>query len=211
MRNKLIVACVALVCVVAFGFAGWNVWSANQTLNDAKAAVEAAESGETNQNDEKVPVEVQDNISEVTGLDSDRVAKDTRSFEEFCRTIFAWNSSKEYMEARDYCIEKGIPEDSRFMTEFFSPVHVGSDGKGPLEQADGSSLNMHYGKMDYQKVTKIDDGNYSYFVVITLTSDASYKDTEGNVKKVEGNSKAVMTYTMNADGQISNLDAYAIA
>lgn len=148
-------------------------------------------------------------VSDVTGVDTSRVANDNKIADDFFRTIFAWKGGKQYEEARQYCIEKGIPEDSPFLTEFFAPIKV-DDKSDPLDR-NGNPLSMYYGKTDYRKVTGVKDDVYSYFAVVTVTTDGSYKTQDGQEKKIEGSGRVVMTYDIDADGVISNLDGYTIA
>lgn len=207
MKKKIL---TGILCVVLLGGLACSGVYVGGLLNQ-KAKLEsqlAEQQTQTTQAKASASSTNQKMISEVTGLDTARVASDNKVADDFFRTIFAWKGGEQYEEARQYCIEKGISEDSPFLTEFFAPINLHED-YDPLDKG-GSPLSMYFGKTDYRKVTSIKDDVYSYFAVVTVTSDATYKTQNGEEKKVEGSGRVVLTYDMDKDGNIKNLDGYTI-
>lgn len=149
-------------------------------------------------------------IRDTTGLDYERVQKDDAIAEEFLKHVMSWDNYNQYQTIRKECIDEyGLDEDSGFLQVFLPevPLMRTNDGKtynmiddGDIEHPSG--LNIKYEGMS-SRVSGISTDSYSYFTIV----DWSTQDEKGR----EAMAQAVFTYDVNGDGDILNVDAYAIA
>lgn len=149
-------------------------------------------------------------IRDTTGLDYERVQKDDAIAEEFLKHVMSWDNYNQYQTIRKECIDEyGLDEDSGFLQVFLPevPLMRTNDGKAYNMIDDGdiehpSGLNIKYEGMS-SRVSGISTDSYSYFTIV----DWSTQDEKGR----EAMAQAVFTYDVNGDGDILNVDAYAIA
>lgn len=149
-------------------------------------------------------------IRNTTGLDYERVAKDDVIAEDFISEVMSWDSYADYQRIRKKCIDDyDLDKDSGFLQVFLPEVPLMStaDGKtynviddGDIEHPDG--LNIHFEGIETY-VRGISTDSYSYFAFV----DWSTQNADGR----EATAQAVFMYDVNSDGEILNVDAYAIA
>lgn len=162
-------------------------------LADIQNKIEVKQSAVTNR-EQKI-------IMDSTGLDTERVTKDNAVADAFLRSVFTWSNSAEYDNnrftiANDY----GVAEDSYLLTSLLpADIKVEQENGEPLSYIDTHMLNSTFEEMDAY-VSGINLGTYSYFTFVTW----SVADADGS----EGVSEAVMTYDIDADGNISNIMGY---
>lgn len=141
-------------------------------------------------------------VSCASGIDFSKVAKDDETVKSFLEMIMTWGSYEEYEAIRQKLVnEYGVSEDSTFMTTFLPAVKNKEKNGKNYNVIDNNDLNMTYEDMD-SYVVKISNETYSYFTIVEWSS----ADEFGN----EGKSKAVFTYDVSSEGNISNLEGYTI-
>lgn len=143
----------------------------------------------------------QKSTENVTGIDFDRVSTDNVIAETFLEKIMTWNNYKDYKKIRDELINSyNVSEESDFMTIFMPEICNNEASGKDYNVIDLNGINLCYEKMK-SYVTNISGDEYSYLAIVNWSSR--------NESGVEGHSKAVVLYTIDSDGTISNLDAYA--
>lgn len=138
-------------------------------------------------------------VQSATGLDSARVEKDKEIAQKFLKPIFTWSSGKEYDAIRNQCIDM-FGAESSFVTEFM-PENVKSED-GTLNYIDVFHVNCHFEKLE-QNVELIEGDTYTYLSLVT----ASNTDKKG----AEGESHCVIRYSIDLDGNISNVNTFTVA
>lgn len=202
-----ILCLIAVVCVAA-----WQYSDAHAYYVEAQTAqVESGKGGSGSSTE--IDKSLRTKMKELTGYDDARVKLDDKSAESFFRTIMTWDTYEEYNENRKLVMEKGVEEDSNFLTMFFPEIKIVTDEDGneynDIDNGDGK-LNMAFGSLS-SRVINIDGDVYSYFAEMTVTSGASYKTTSGDKQSIAGTGKCVVTYDIDADGNISNIEGYTLS
>lgn len=137
-------------------------------------------------------------LQESTGLSVSRVESDNIIAEDFVKRVLTWPDGATYDAIRDsVIIEYQLSENSRFIKEFL-PVNVKTED-GLLNYIDTHHYNCRYESMTTY-VSSIGTDVYSYVSFVTWST----ADMGGN----ESTNTCVFTYDVNADGVLSNLDAY---
>lgn len=208
-----IVALVVLVLACVFSIVSYT--SARKELTDAQKQLEQVQASmdETGDSDTGLPKSLLTQMSEVTGYDDSRVLHNKSDAQAFFRSIFEWSGYEEYQENRNYAIESGIPEDSQFLTTFFPDVvRENEDGSVTSLYNDGGyELNMSYENMTNFYVTNIsEDDVYSYLAVVQTSTEAKYETSDGTQKPAE-TAQCVLTFDMDADGNMTNLCGYLLS
>lgn len=213
MKNKI--GMIVSVCFVllVFGITAYRYTDAQRKLviaEEQSVAAETQQQKKANTTNESRSAEYKD----VTGVDVSRVASDDRKVEDFLKYILTWKNYSEYQQKRDAVIKDyHVAEDSHFLTTFFPEIKVIKDKAGNEYNAldDGmEELNLSFGSM-YSKVVNIQDDVYSYATVVQVTTDASYRRTDGTDQSIAGTGYCIVTYDTTADGNITNLDGYTVA
>lgn len=208
----LIVSVIVLVIVAAV--AGLQYSAAKKALSEAETLkLEFDGSGPSaGDSSDVVDKSLRTQMKELTGYDDKRVKTDDMNAEAFFKTILKWDDYEQYNENRQEVIKRGVPEDSNFLQVFFPEIRVATDSEGntynTLDNGD-KQLNMDFGSLDI-RVVGIDGDVYSYFGTLVLTTDTSYERTDGSEHDIVGTGKCIVTYDMDADGNISNLDGYVL-
>lgn len=143
-------------------------------------------------------------IHDITGLNVQRLNEDKEVISDFLELVCTWDTYVEYMDAREKIMRRyGLAEDSQFMSIFMPVVgnKTSPDGTN-YNQIDTNGLNMKYESIT-PYVTRIRAGEYSYFSVVRIIS--SWKNGGETVVR------AVITYTVNADGELSDISAVPLA
>lgn len=146
--------------------------------------------------------------AKVTGLDIKRVKTDDGILEAFLKKCFTWSSAEEYRAIREELESSDmLSGDSTFLDVLFPELtdDITVDGESVTNAIDDSiygQLNLKYDSLQ-SHVTAIDGTNYSYFTEVTVTS--SVKDGISKTGMV------IVTYTVDKDGNLSNLNAYTVA
>lgn len=138
-------------------------------------------------------------LQTTTGLNLGRVAQDDAVLSEFFKTVFTWDTYNEYMDARDAIMHRyGLTEDSQFMSVFMPEVvNRELNGKN-YNRIDVDDLNMNY--EDFTSyVVRIMADEYSYFTVVDISS--TWKNGGESIVRT------AITYTVNANGELSNINA----
>ena len=154
---------------------------ANQSLNDTKA--------------------------KVSGLDMNRVRTDDGIVDAFFKKIFTWSSADEYNAVRDELLQSDMLDtNNSLLTTVFPELKKEQDVDGGssniIDDSIYGQLNMTYDSMT-SHVIGIDDTTYFYFTEVTVLSQVD--DGISNAGEI------VVTYSVNKDGQSSDLNAYTVA
>lgn len=205
----VISAVVLVVSIVGVGFSYANakrgLAEAEQMLLDSEKQLESTVQSEVDKS-------LRTQIKELTGYDDKRVKTDNMNAEAFFKTLMTWNTYEEYNENRQEAVKRGVAEDSYFLETFFPEVRVVKDADGneynTIDNND-QQLNMSLGSLT-TRVTKIDGDVYSYFGEMILTTDTSYERSDGSEHDIVGTGKCIVTYDVDADGNITNLDGYVL-
>lgn len=152
-------------------------------------------------------------IQDATGLDTNRVAIDKDIAEKFAYKVFTWGNGQEYDEVRNMLLNMyGLSQDSDFMTSFYPENVKVINGDTELNYIDNTLINESTGEFvsfnsqfeDMSSyVMNIDGDKYTYFSFVIFSSS----DTAG----AEAKSTAILTYTIDLDGYVSNVNGYTIA
>lgn len=143
-------------------------------------------------------------VAQSTGLDANHVQRDNRIASELLDKCLTWSSYAEYTRIRESLIKDyNLKEDSNFLSVFMPEiVNRELNGKN-YNRIDVFNYNLSYeGMTPYVTDISEDGGTYSYFTFVTISS----KDDSG----YEGNAKSAFIYTIDKDGNITNLDASII-
>lgn len=138
---------------------------------------------------------------DASGFSQDRKLKDDDKMEAFMKVVTTWKSYDEYTQARDEVMKLGnLTAESTFMKNFMPdiPNTVDSAGKS-INKIDVGGYNMTFVDLD-TTVTGIKTTTYSYFGLVTVSST---NPTTGTSVQ----SYVPVTYDVDADGNISNIEA----
>lgn len=137
-----------------------------------------------------------------SGLDSARVVKDDDAARALLEKVFDWDSKETYDAARESVkSEYGLADDSTFLSVFMPAVNNIDVGGREINEIDARGLNMSYSDMQ-SNVTGINGDLYTYFTIVTVeSSDSSGATAQG---------ESAFVYTVDGEGNLSDLAAYAI-
>lgn len=140
-----------------------------------------------------------------TGLDANRTMNDNKIAIEFIKKCLTWSSYEEYNEIRNSLItDYKLDTSSNFLTVFMPEVVNATSPDGTnYNRIDIFGYNLSYEKMDSYVTDISNDGKYSYFSFVTVSS----RDKNGK----EGTTMAAFIYTIDVDGNITNIDASAVS
>lgn len=200
MLKKILPFVVAIV--IALGGVAYRVMSTSgyaaqleeqvTTMNSLKASIDEAQAREVTQSHNIVSV--------VTGVDYNRLSKDKTIGETVAKLVTNWNSWDQYNDGRETLKSTyGLSDDDAFMQTFMPVVGKGSRTDPDYNLIDANGWNMTFDGMD-QYLVKIDGTKYSYLSNIKMRS--TYGTGES---RRSATSKAVMMYTIDADGTVSDL------
>ena len=144
-------------------------------------------------------------VGESTGLDTNRVARDDSIAITFLKKCLTWSSYEEYTNVRnDLMHDYNLKDDSNFLSVFMPEVVNSTTPDGTnYNRIDVFGYNLSYDKMSSYVTNISDDDVYSYFAFVTVSghTDDGY----------EGSTTAAFIYTIDADGNMINIDANAIS
>lgn len=127
-----------------------------------------------------------------TTSSGDPKAKHGEIAKTFLKTMLTWDSYKNYTDIRTWLSsEYGVAADSQLLTAFMPEV---------TEDALGDS-NMRFSDLQSYEV-KVEGDVVEYFALCTVKNRI-----DGNV----GNGKVAVFYTIDKQGTVSNITAYALA
>lgn len=163
-----------------------------ETMNALQASIDESASREVTQTHNIVSV--------VTGVDYKRLDKDKKIGESVIRLVTDWKNWDEYNAGREELKSTyGLTDNDAFMQTFMPVVGKGSRSDPDYNIIDANGWNMSFNRMD-QYLVKIDGTKYSYLSNVVMSS--TYGTSES---KRTANSNAVMLYTVDADGSVSDL------
>lgn len=144
-------------------------------------------------------------VSESMGLDASRTMNDDKLAAEFIKKCLTWSTYDEYTSIRNSIIEDyGVKEDSNFLTVFMPEIINATSPDGTeYNYIDTLGYNLSYEKMESYVTNISDDKKYSYFTFVTVSSQSK----EG----YEGTTTAAFMYTIDVDGNITDIDASAVS
>ena len=213
MKNKIgLILSLCLLLVVS----GITIYKYTDIQRQLVVAEEKSVAYNTQQQSSEniIPESEVQKYKDVTGIDVSRVATDDKKVEDFLKYILTWKNYSEYKQKRDSVInDYHVPEDGHFLTTFFPEIKVVKDKAGNEYNAldDGmDKLNLSFGSMK-SKVIDIKDDVYSYCTFVQITTDTSYKSSTGEQQSIAGTGSCIVLYDVDANGVISNLDAYTVA
>lgn len=142
-------------------------------------------------------------LQTATGMDFDRKSEDDEKMEELLKEAMSWSSGDEYMMIRDDLIARyDLDSRSQFLTVFMPPLTVARDSAGnTYNRIDMYGLNAEFEGLGTY-VTKIAADKYTYFGFVTWSTVSN--------RGSEGTHFDVVEYTIDGDGNISGLTAYAL-
>lgn len=175
-----------------------NIKLAEQTrqINDLKNKIETKQQS-LDDTEKKL-------VKNSTGLDSERLNKDNQIASDFASAMFTWSSGDEYEARRKTMVDtyKISPQSSMLTVLFPKDTVVKQPDGSKLSYITTHKLNSTFEKLETY-VSKIQSGVYSYFAFITWSAS----DDKGN----EGKTTAVLTYDIDASGNMSNIDGYTVS
>lgn len=146
--------------------------------------------------------------AKVVGLDTKRVKTDDGVLESFLKKCFTWSSAAEYRAIRKELENSDVIDSSGTFVDVLFPElteDLSVDGdrtKNTIDDSIYGKLNLKYDSLQ-SHVISVDGTNYRYFTEVTVTSSI-----DGGVSKT---GLVVMTYTVDKDGNLSDVDAYTVA
>ena len=201
MEFKKIVGVVICLVILggSFGFSQIQRSNADAKFNSLRSEKAHIEN-QIKLKELSVKNEVDKVLESVTGLNNEKFNKDKKVAEEFMRKVFTWSSYKEYNEVRNEIMKThNLKADSGFIKTFMPEiVNEKMDGKD-YNRIDVFGYNMSFETFT-PHVVGINGLDYSYFSIVTVSS----RDKEHGG---EAFMKAVMTYKIDKDGNISDLMA----
>ena len=150
---------------------------------------------------------VDDTKAKVTGIDNKRVKTDDGILDAFLKDCFTWSSADEYNAIRKKLADSNVLADNgTFLNVLFPELvekqDIDGNATNDIDNSIYGQLNLKYDSMK-SHVTDIKDGVYSYFTEVTVTS------------AVKGGTSStgdlIVTYSVDKDGNLSNVDAYTVA
>lgn len=147
----------------------------------------------------------QDNIvMNSTGYNGSRVVKDESIAKDFIKKCMSWETYDEYNKARNEIKTKYRLKNDNFLNVFMPEVvNTTSPDGTEYNRIDTLGYNMSFENMDVYVSDISENGTYSYFSFVDITS----RDNSGN----EGEGKSLFVYDIDENGIMSNIDAYTIS
>lgn len=147
----------------------------------------------------------QDNIvMDSTGYNGSRVVKDKSIAKDFIKECMSWETYDEYNKARNEIKTKYRLKNDNFLNVFMPEVvNTTSPDGTEYNRIDTLGYNMSFENMDVYVSDISENGTYSYFSFVDITS----RDNSGN----EGEGKSLFVYDIDKNGIMSNIDAYTIS
>lgn len=202
---KILIVCIIVSLVILIGNS-----IVIKTVYNKRLAVKSNENQNLTSQIEKNRVlksQSLDNIkAQITGIDMNRVRTDDGVAEAFLKKIFTWSSAEEYNNIRDDLVNSTFVQNENFLSTLFPELKIEQDVEGNdtniIDDNIYGQLNMKYDSMT-SHVTEINGTTYSYFTEVIVTSEVSDGTSRiGNI---------VVTYSVDKDGNILNLNAYIVA
>lgn len=147
----------------------------------------------------------QDNIvMDSTGYNGSRVVKDESIAKDFIKECMSWETYDEYNKVRNEIKTKYRLKNDNFLNVFMPEVvNTTSPDGTEYNRIDTLGYNMSFENMDIYVSDISENGTYSYFSFVDITS----RDNSGN----EGEGKSLFVYDIDKNGIMSNIDAYTIS
>lgn len=145
-------------------------------------------------------------VSETTGVSADRVYNDTQKISDLLKVACTWSSFSAYNAAREMLIsDYGVSESSVFLSEFMPEVTEYTNNKGEIvNDIDLNNMNMFFSNISPHLVSvDLNADVYDYFAIVTVGSKVD--------QDVSGETHIAVTYSVDKDGNISNIDAILLA
>lgn len=134
-------------------------------------------------------------IQQATGMSAERKSKDDKIAYDFMFDVLTWNGASEFNSKRTEIMEKyKLGANDRFMNVFLAPM--------PYTADTADMYNCQLSSMS-SLVSGISGTDYSYFSEV----EAIARGPNG----VTSTLHLIFMYTIDADGNISNLDAFDAA
>lgn len=145
-------------------------------------------------------------VSSSTGLDAARKVQDDKIASSFMDKCLTWSTYKEYTDIRNSLIKDyHLSKDSNFLKVFMPEVvNTKSDDGTDYNRIDVFGYNLSYDEMESYVTNISEDGDkYSYFTFVTVTSQSR--------NNYEGSAVGAFIYTIDGDGNITDIDASVIS
>ena len=202
---KILIVCIIVSLVILIGNS-----IVTKTVYNKRLAVKSNENQNLTSQIEKNRVlksqSLDNTKAQITGIDMNRVRTDDGVAEAFLKKIFTWSSAEEYNNIRDDLANSTFVQNENFLSTLFPELKIEQDVEGNdtniIDDNIYGQLNMKYDSMT-SHVTEINGTTYSYFTEVIVTSEVSDGTSRiGNI---------VVTYSVDKDGNILNLNAYIVA
>lgn len=166
----------------------------NTTIHGLENRIDTLEAAQSEDVDKAVQL--------ASGLDSARVAQDDEAARALLEQAFNWDSKETYDAARNSIKEMyGLSDDSSFLSVFMPEMGNINVGDREINEIDARGLNISFSGMQ-SNVTAINGDLYTYFTIVTVTSSDSTGAT--------ADGESAFVYTVNGNGELSDLAAYAL-
>lgn len=202
---KILIVCIIVSLVILIGNS-----IVIKTVYNKRLAVKSNENQNLTSQIEKNRVlksqSLDNTKAQITGIDMNRVRTDDGVAEAFLKKIFTWSSAEEYNNIRDDLVNSTFVQNENFLSTLFPELKIEQDVEGNdtniIDDNIYGQLNMKYDSMT-SHVAEINGTTYSYFTEVIVTSEVSDGTSRiGNI---------VVTYSVDKDGNILNLNAYIVA
>lgn len=179
-----------------------QVHDAQQDVNRAKEELQIAQN-DLNMKEALAREEVRKYVIAETGMDDRRVREDYQIAIEYFTPAFTWSSGESYDMARDGYV-KDLGENHPFLENFMPPNNYIDQ----YNYVDLNNLNSQLKSLDAYAVN-IENDIYTYIAIVGITSVA-HLDNTGSLGDVtgQGNANVILTYSINGEGQVSDLGAW---
>ena len=136
------------------------------------------------------------------GLNAERVKKDKEFAGKFMEKVMTWDSWEGYENLRKEIMkEYKLDENSNFMKVFMPKVANNKDKEGNnYNQIDTNGLNLKFKSMELYNIG-ISGGKYSYIAFVEWQTKNKDMDTYGN-------DTSLFAFTIDSDGNLTDLNAY---
>lgn len=202
VRKNLAVIVAAVLCL-GLGIAYVTVNSVKNDEVSASATTVSEKEKTFADRSVQASKEIQEVVTEVSGVQQDRIDKDNKTIEEFLGRAFTWDSHASYTQARDSVMRvHNLKADSPFMKEFMPPAPVNVDKQGnEYPYIDAAGLNQRVGAYR-AKVQEVEGTEYHYVVFVDVQA-------RSDDKKGTSSTTSVVYLTTDGTGAISDLSGYA--
>lgn len=196
----LLVVCGLVMCGSVIGA---SVVNSNR---DSQLSAQSSKILELSNQKETLAAAFNDASDEATkvasGLDMARVAKDDLVAKKLIKQVCTWDSKESYDAMRNDVMSKyKLADDSAFVRVFIPEVKDVDVGGRKINEIDANGLNMEFMSMD-SNVTNISGDKYTYLTTVKIqSSDSVGASAEG---------LSAFIYTVDGDGNLSDLNAYNI-